>query len=162
MDAEGKFWLRQRARNIELSDYARRRGGFSIETCLVLALLERLKLPRPIHEHEFAREAGRAWRFDLAWPDHFLAIEIDGGAFSRGRHTRGAGFEKDIEKLNAAVIIGWRVLRFTTQQVVKLDYPHEVLSKKELWTRQPIPPSEATRSAPSRSESATTSAVSPT
>jgi len=39
-----------------------------------------------------------------------LAVEVDGGTWTGGRHTRGAGFEADCEKLNAAVIAGFRVL----------------------------------------------------
>ena len=47
-----------------------------------------------------------------------LAVEIDGGTWVSGRHTRGAGFERDCEKLNTAVLLGWRVLRFTTGMVL--------------------------------------------
>lgn len=46
-----------------------------------------------------------------------VAIEINGGAWSRGRHTRGAGYIKDMEKLNMLTELGWRVLQFTPQQV---------------------------------------------
>ena len=46
-----------------------------------------------------------------------LAVECEGGTFTRGRHTRGAGFEKDCEKYNAAVLAGWRVLRFTASMI---------------------------------------------
>ena len=60
----------------------------------------------------------RRWRFDVAWPDIRLAVEIDGGTWVSGRHTRGAGFERDCEKLNTAVLLGWRVLRFTTGMVL--------------------------------------------
>jgi very-short-patch-repair endonuclease len=70
----------------------------------------------PHPEHRFAPP--RRWRFDLAFPDHKLAIEIEGGAFTRGRHTRGAGFIKDMEKYNTATLLGWRLLRFTPQQVL--------------------------------------------
>lgn len=73
----------------------------------------------------------RKWRIDVAvaatgvvWPatewnidDRAIAIEIDGGAWSRGRHVRGAGFVADLEKMNALTELGWRILRFTPQQV---------------------------------------------
>lgn len=68
-------------------------------------------LPAPEREYRFAPP--RRWRFDFAWPDALAACECDGGAYSRGRHTRGAGFEADAEKLNEATVRGWRVLRFT-------------------------------------------------
>jgi hypothetical protein len=61
----------------------------------------------------------RKWRFDYAfdngWP---VAIEIEGAIFSRGRHTRGAGYQKDLEKYNTATAMGWRVYRFSTQDVL--------------------------------------------
>jgi len=41
-----------------------------------------------------------------------LLIEIDGGVWSRGRHTRGLGFIEDQQKHNAAAVLGYRVLRF--------------------------------------------------
>lgn len=74
-----------------------------------------LGLPKPELEHRFHPE--RRWRFDLAWPDRLIGVEVDGGVWSRGRHTRGAGFEKDCEKLNEAALLGWRVLRFTPGQI---------------------------------------------
>lgn len=66
---------------------------------------------------EFQFHPRRKWRFDIAWPDLMLAVEIDGGIWSGGRHTRRAGFHKDMEKINAATVLGWRVLRFTPQDV---------------------------------------------
>src|SRR5579859_6800715 len=74
----------------------------------------------PIHRE--LRFCERKWKFDFAisggW-NHYVAIEIEGGAFIQGRHTRGAGFIKDMEKYNHAALLGWRVLRFTPQQVLK-------------------------------------------
>ena len=59
----------------------------------------------------------RKWRFDfvLRWNTfkHGIALEVEGGTWSGGRHTTGAGFEKDCEKYNQAAILGWRVLRVT-------------------------------------------------
>jgi len=59
----------------------------------------------------------RRWKFDLAWLLQKVAVEVDGGIFSRGRHVRGVGFEKDAEKRNAAVMAGWRVLHFTPRHI---------------------------------------------
>lgn len=47
------------------------------------------------------------FRFDAAWPAYWLAVEVQGGAFIRGGHTRGAGFRRDQEKLCEAVAQGW-------------------------------------------------------
>lgn len=71
----------------------------------------------PIREHRFATVIGRQWRFDLAYVDEQIAIECDGGVWSGGRHTRGKGFSEDCVKTNAATVLGWRVLRFTTEMV---------------------------------------------
>lgn len=59
----------------------------------------------------------RKWRFDLAWPDFKVAVEIHGGTWVGGRHTRGAGFEKDREKMNEAQLLGWLVLEVTDKQI---------------------------------------------
>ena len=72
-------------------------------------------LPEPVRQHRFHET--RKWLFDLAWPAIFLAVEVEGGAFSGGRHVRGKGFEEDCLKYNEAVLLGWRLLRFTTGQV---------------------------------------------
>ena len=72
-------------------------------------------LPRPAREFRF--HPRRRWRFDFAWPLYKVAAEVDGGIYCRGRHVRGAGFERDAEKGNAAVLAGWRVLHFSPRQV---------------------------------------------
>jgi len=72
-------------------------------------------LPEPEREYQFHPK--RKWRFDFAWPGIKLAAECEGGTWNRGRHTRGSGFEKDCEKYNAAVLLGWRVLRFTNKMI---------------------------------------------
>jgi very-short-patch-repair endonuclease len=46
-----------------------------------------------------------------------LLVEVDGGAFSGGRHTSGAGFRKDLEKHNAMTMLGYKCLRFLPEQV---------------------------------------------
>ncbi len=72
-------------------------------------------LPAPAEEVRVVPDRG--WRFDLAYPNGMIAIECDGGAHSRGRHTRGAGFEEDCRKLNRAALAGWTVLRFTMAMI---------------------------------------------
>lgn len=75
---------------------------------IVAAFLVQSGLPRPEFELVFAPP--RRWRFDVAWPAHRLAIEVQGGIFVRGRHNRGAAMLKEWEKLNAAAAAGWRIL----------------------------------------------------
>jgi len=50
------------------------------------------------------------WRFDFAWPERRIALEIQGAVWTGGKHARGAGMVKDYEKANAAALLGWRLL----------------------------------------------------
>lgn len=68
-------------------------------------------LPEPVREFLFHKQ--RKWRFDLAWPELLIAVEIEGGIWTGGRHVRGEGYEADCEKYNEAQLAGWMVLRFT-------------------------------------------------
>ncbi|QMV32383.1 hypothetical protein 8G_00065 [Ralstonia phage Hyacinthe] len=68
-------------------------------------------------EREYRFAAPRRWRLDFADPARMLAVEVEGGTFSGGRHTRGTGFAADCIKYSTAAVMGWRVLRFTTDQV---------------------------------------------
>lgn len=81
-----------------------------------LRALEVRGLPRPEREWKF--DAKRRWRFDYAWPERMVALEVEGGVWTGGRHTRGAGFLKDIEKYNRAAVLGWRLLRVTPDKLV--------------------------------------------
>lgn len=60
---------------------------------------------------------GRRWRLDFAWLNLRLGVEVDGGIWTHGRHTRGKGWEDDAEKLAEAAIQGWTVIRVSTGQV---------------------------------------------
>ncbi|WP_238538040.1 endonuclease domain-containing protein [Paraburkholderia atlantica] len=73
------------------------------------------KLPAPAREYQF--DPARKWRFDFAWTDRRLAVEVEGGIHSGGRHTRGAGFEADARKYLAATLAGWSVVRVTGKMV---------------------------------------------
>ena len=72
-------------------------------------------LPAPAPQHRF--DPVRKWRFDFAWPAARIAAEIHGGTHTGGRHVRGAGFEDDRQKMNAATLAGWRVFEFTGAMV---------------------------------------------
>lgn len=64
-------------------------------------------------EWEFAKDEGRKFRFDYAWPDYLVALEQEGGVWTLGRHTRGSGYVRDLEKYNLAASKGWLVIRCT-------------------------------------------------
>jgi hypothetical protein len=114
---------------------------------LLLAVqLEQAGIP---FEREYRFHPSRKWRADFGvahpgiyklateylggwkWP---VLIEIDGGSWVAGRHTRGSGFEKDAEKLNAAAELGYRVLRYTPRMIESgeaLEQIRRILSMKE-------------------------------
>lgn len=62
-----------------------------------------------VKEHKF--HPTRRWRFDYAIPAHKIAVEVEGGVWTGGRHTSPKGFLNDMEKYNTATVMGWRVLR---------------------------------------------------
>lgn len=85
-----------------------------LETRLA-AQISQAGLPAPVRELQF--HPCRKWRFDFAWLEAMVAVEIDGATWTGGRHTRGKGYEADAEKLNEAALMGWTVIRVTGGQV---------------------------------------------
>lgn len=71
----------------------------------------------PGHKKEIIFHPKRKWRFDYAWTELKVALEIHGGVFTNGRHTRGKGFTEDKVKMNTAQLLGWIVIEATTAQV---------------------------------------------
>jgi hypothetical protein len=82
------------------------------------------------HIAEFKFHPTRKWRFDFAWPSQSnnpsiqqsdsgggVALEVQGGLWTRGRHTRGAALLNEHEKLNAAAVMGWRILYCTPKEL---------------------------------------------
>jgi very-short-patch-repair endonuclease len=59
-------------------------------------------------------------RIDFAWLEQRVSVEIEGGAWTNGRHTRGSGFVRDCTKYNLATLQGWRILRFTVTHLEKM------------------------------------------
>ena len=77
-------------------------------------ILKDLKLK---YEREYQFDVKRKWRFDYCIPDKRVAIEFEGGVFTNGGHTRGAGYSNNCEKYNAAAVQGWKVLRYTIKSM---------------------------------------------
>lgn len=85
----------------------------------------------PPAEAEFRFHPTRFWRFDRAWPPIKLAVEIEGGIWmkgGKGAHTATTNFIRDLEKYNAAALLGWRVLRFCDRH---LNSPYAIESVRE-------------------------------
>lgn len=69
---------------------------------------------------EFKFHPVRKWRFDYAIPEHKIALEVEGGVWTGGRHTSSVGFMKDMEKYNTATLMGWRVFRTMPDELYRL------------------------------------------
>lgn len=68
-------------------------------------------MKKPEREYCFSKQ--RKFRFDFAYPNKKLAIEISGNIWHRGGHSSGKGLIRDAEKNNLAILEGWRVLIYT-------------------------------------------------
>jgi very-short-patch-repair endonuclease len=86
----------------------------SLEAELALQI-RAAKLPEPTREYKF--HPTRKWRADFAWPKERVMVEVQGGIWTNGRHNRGAGMEGDMEKLNHAMLDGWKVLHFSASTI---------------------------------------------
>ena len=86
-----------------------------MSSALFVRLCVSFGIPAP--QAEFRFHPTRKWRMDYCWPEQKLGLEVDGGVWTGGRHTRGGGWHRDTEKLNAAAALGWRMLRCTPDQL---------------------------------------------
>ena len=62
---------------------------------------------------EYRFHPKRKWRIDWYLPKWKVGIEIEGGIWIKGRHTRPSGFTKDMEKYNTAALMGIKVYRIS-------------------------------------------------
>lgn len=95
----------------------RRQSARELQFARLWATLDKTNRHPFVAEHRF--DQGRLWRFDFAWPTVRVAVEIEGGTYSRrrSRHTTGSGHQSDCEKYNAAAIAGWCVLKYTSKDL---------------------------------------------
>ena len=69
---------------------------------------------------EYRFHPTRKWRFDYAFPDKMIAVEVEGLVYrGKSRHTNNSGYKGDLEKYNAAACLGWLVLRFSQDMLAK-------------------------------------------
>ncbi|WP_441374347.1 DUF559 domain-containing protein [Acinetobacter lwoffii] len=80
-------------------------------------LARELKTLKIEFEQEFEFHPKRKWRADFHLVGKKILVEVEGAIWSGGRHTRGKGCIGDMEKYNAATMMGFQVIRFSTDQV---------------------------------------------
>jgi len=83
------------------------------------------------YEREYMFHPVRKWRFDFAFVEAMVALEIQGGTYTQGRHNRGVAMEGEYEKINEAAVLGWRVMFATAKMVMNgraLEYVQCALS----------------------------------
>lgn len=76
-------------------------------------------LPEPVPEYRF--HPTRKWRIDYYFEKNGkrVGLEVEGGIWTGGRHTRAAGFKGDMEKYNAAAAEGIMIIRVTPADLMK-------------------------------------------
>ena len=93
-----------------------------------LLMLKARKMPTPTPEFRF--HPVRKFRWDWAWPEARLALEVEGGVWSGGAHGRGTGIVRDMEKSSLAAEEGWRIIRVTPSNLATeatMDSIHRAL-----------------------------------
>jgi hypothetical protein len=75
---------------------------------IVKAFFKSQGLPEPVFEHSYI--PNRRFRLDVAFPEHKVGIEVQGGLFLKAAHSTGTGIKRDMEKRNLGILNGWRVL----------------------------------------------------
>jgi hypothetical protein len=96
------------------------------------AMCEKHGIPVPKHEYAFAKSIGRNFRFDHCW-NEWLALEVQGGIWTGGRHVRGAALLDEHEKLRYAVLLGYSVIFCTPKEVESGEIFAFVREVLEAW-----------------------------
>lgn len=85
-------------------------------------------------QSEYRFHPVRRFLFDIALPEHKIAIEYEGLNSDKSRHTTKKGYTGDCEKYNLAQSMGWRVLRYTA-----LNYRNMITDLRNLLNQTPPP-----------------------
>lgn len=78
-------------------------------------LLRAAQLPPGRFQYEVHHRRRLVARVDFGFPDRLVAVEVDGF----GPHSSRAAFQRDRDRQNDLVALGWRVVRFTWHDVVR-------------------------------------------
>jgi very-short-patch-repair endonuclease len=78
-------------------------------------LVRKYRLPQPVRQFVVRRDQKIEARFDFAYPDAMVAIEVHG----RGWHLQRDRWESDLDRHDRVTAMGWIVLHFTWHQVTR-------------------------------------------
>lgn len=92
-----------------------RAKGMRYNPAVVMAWFSEMRIAKP--EIEYCWCFGRKFRADFAWPENKLMLEVEGGIWNAGKHGRGSGVKKDMEKATVAARNGWRMIRVTPDEL---------------------------------------------
>ncbi|SUU42810.1 Uncharacterised protein [Acinetobacter baumannii] len=98
-----------------------------------MVLATHLRACKISFEQEYKFHPTRKWRADISLTGTKILVEVEGGIWSGGRHTRGKGYLGDMEKYNEAAAMGYKVLRFSTEQVksgLAIQQIEKIVSKR--------------------------------
>jgi len=99
-------------------------------------------------KREFHFHPTRKWRFDFAWPELKLAVEVEGitsygknadGSMRLGRHQTAKGVEEDCIKYGEAMLLGWRVYRCTPKMIkqgIAINTAETLIKRQRRWLKQ--------------------------
>ena len=82
---------------------------------LMSQILVRFDVKKPLRQYEIRHDGRFIKRPDFAYPEEMVAIEADSAAWHLGREY----WQRDLAVNNELAALGWIVLRFTWDQVVK-------------------------------------------
>lgn len=101
---------------------------------IVIAYFRSQGLPEPEFEFKFCEM--RKFRFDIAFPSQKVAIEVQGGLWIKGAHSRPVGIKRDMSKRNLATILGWKIIEVQPKELLMLQTVE--LLKKCLKTKRQL------------------------
>lgn len=96
--------------------------GSEAEDALAWQIKHCSDLPQPTRHVQLV--AGRKFEVDFVWDKQSICVEVDGGVWMQGHygqgggaHSRPANILRDMEKSNLVQRLGYRLFRFTPEQV---------------------------------------------
>ncbi len=101
-------------------------------------LVDRVGLPRPVHQLVVRDGSAFVARVDAAWPEAMLVVEVDG----LHSHSTAGALQRDLDRQNRLVALGWTVLRFTWNDVIRRPQRVAAQIARRLG---PPPPTPASR-----------------